>query len=291
MTILALRSIFAVTSLVLAVSAHAADWRGGGKLLLTRGVESVEGAAGGGLATWALIAGNETKDGIGGSAAVTWVALPDYNLRSFSAAIGLFDRLELSVARQAFDTGKTGAALGIGRGFTFNQDVLGAKLKLFGDAVYDQDTALPQIAIGLQYKHNRDALVRAVGAERRSDTDFYIAATKVLLGQSLVLNATARLTRANQFGLLGYGGDKSDKRSLQAEASAGWLASRRLLLGAEVRTKPDKLGFAKEQDAWDVFAAYAVNRHLSLTAAYVDLGSIATFGKQRGLYLSAQAAF
>ena len=271
--------------------AHAAEWRGGGKLLLTRGVQSVDGAAGGGLATWALIAGNETRDGIGGSAAVTLASLPDYDLRAYSAAAGLFDRLELSVARQDFDTGKTGAALGIGRGFTFNQDVLGAKLRVIGDAVYDQDTLLPQVAVGIQYKHSRDAIVRAVGARRRSDADLYVAATKVLLAQGLVLNVTARLTRGNQFGLLGYGGDKSDKRTLQGEASAGYLVSRKLLVGGEYRSKPDKLAFARERDAFDLFAAYAVGRNLTLTAAYLYLGPVATFTKQRGLYLSAQAAF
>lgn len=284
-------SLLAGSMLLCALPVHAADWRGGGKLLLTRGVQSVDGAAGGGLATWALIAGNETRDGVGGSAAITVAALPDYDLRVFSGAVGLFDRLELSFARQDFDTGKTGAALGIGRGFTFNQDVWGAKLRVIGDAVYDQDTALPQIAIGVQYKHNRDAVVRAVGAQHRSDTDFYVAATKVLLAQSLVISGTARLTRSNQFGLLGYGGDKSDKRTLQGEASVGYLVTRKVLVGGEYRTKPDKLGFAKEKDAYDLFVAWAPVKNLSLTAAYVDLGPIATFTKQRGLYLSAQAAF
>ncbi|WP_017665230.1 DUF3034 family protein [Porphyrobacter sp. AAP82] len=40
--------------------------------------------------------------------------------------------------------------------------------------------------------------------------------------------------------------------------------------------------------AW---AAYAIGDHLTLTAAYVDLGSIATIPRQRGGYLSAQIAF
>ena len=41
----------------------------------------------------------------------------------------------------------------------------------------------------------------------------------------------------------------------------------------------------------DLFAAYALTDHLTLTAAYVDLGSIATFSDQRGGFLSAQVAF
>ena len=276
------------TAMAVAMPA-AAEPRPGGKLLLTRGVSAIEGAGGGGLASWALIGGNETRNGIGAQAHATLVALPDYELRAAGAAVGLFDRIELSYARQSFDTGKTGTALGLGRGFSFDQDIFGAKLRLIGDAVYDQDRWWPQLAVGVQHKRNSDgAVVRAVGAASDSGTDFYLAATKLLLAQSAVVNATLRWTNANQLGLLGFGGAD---RSLQVEASAGWLASRRLLIGGEYRSKPDNLAFAREGDSWDLFAAYAISRNLSLTAAYVDLGSIATFDDQRGVYLSLQAAF
>lgn len=276
------------TAMAVAMPA-AAEPRPGGKLLLTRGISAIEGAGGGGLASWALIGGNETRNGIGAQAHATFVALPDYELRAAGAALGLFDRIELSYARQSFDTGMTGAALGLGRGFSFDQDIFGAKLRVLGDAVYDQDRWWPQLAVGVQHKRNKDsAVVRAVGASDDSSTDFYLAATKLLLAQSAVVNATLRWTNANQLGLLGFGGAD---RSLQVEASAGWLASRRLLIGGEYRSKPDNLAFARESDAWDLFAAYALSRNLSVTAAYVDLGSIATFDDQRGVYLSLQAAF
>jgi hypothetical protein len=68
-----------------------------------------------------------------------------------------------------------------------------------------------------------------------------------------------------------------------------YLLSRRFALGVEYRTKPNNLSFAKESDWYDVFAAYAINKNLSVTAAYVDLGSIATFRNQRGVYISLQA--
>ncbi|MFX7764390.1 DUF3034 family protein, partial [Acinetobacter baumannii] len=71
-----------------ATPALAKERREGGKLLLTAGVSSVEGAAGGGLASWALIAGDETEDGIGGRAHVTVVPLADYTLLSYGGAIG-----------------------------------------------------------------------------------------------------------------------------------------------------------------------------------------------------------
>ena len=268
------------------------DWRSGGKLLLTNGVSSVEGAAGGGLASWAVIAGEETDDGIGGSLHATYVPLDDYSLTGFGAAIGFRDRIELSYTHNTFDTHDVGAALGLGKGFTFKQEVIGAKLRLFGDAVYDQDSWLPQVSVGAQYKHAaRGAIIHAVGGQHTSGTDFYVAATKVLLRQSLVLDGTMRLTKANQFGLLGFGGDKSDAYHPQFEGSAAVLVSRHLAVGGEYRTKPDNLGFAQEDDSFDLFAAWAPVHHLTVTAAYVDLGDIATVTAQHGAFLSLQTSF
>lgn len=273
-------------------AAAAAETEPGGKLLLTGGVSALEGGAGGGLATWALIGGNETSRGVGGSAHATYVNVPDYELHSAGVTLGLFDRVELSLARQDFDTGATGAKLGLGEGFTFKQTVAGVKVRVLGDAVYDQDTWLPQVAVGAQIKqNNQNAVIHAVGGRSDTGVDYYAAATKLLLDKSLVVSGAVRLTKANQTGLLGFGGDKNDSYQAQFEGSAGWLVSKRLLVGAEYRTKPDNLGFAKEGDWADVFVAYAFNKTVSVTAAYADLGDIATFRNQRGLYVSLQAGF
>lgn len=277
-------------------SAKAFDWvpesRTGGKLLLTGGVSSLEGAGGGGLATWAVTTGYGAEDGIGGNVHATYVNLPDYELRSVGAAVGLWDRVELSITRQEFDTGGTGALLGLGDGFTFTQDVVGVKVKLIGDAVYGQQTWLPQIAVGVQHKSNdQGAVITAVGGRDNEGTDVYVAASKLFLAESLLVNGTVRWTKANQTGLLGFGGDLNNDVEPQFEGSVGYLVSRNLVVGAEYRTKPDNLGFAREDDAFDLYAAYAFNKNVSLTAAYVDLGSIATFEDQRGLYLSLQVGF
>ena len=179
------------------------------RLLLTGGVSQIEGAAGGGLTPWAVIAGYGTRDEIGATAFATRVNVQDYHLNDVGAAVGFYDRVELSVAQQRFNTEDVGAALGLGRGFTFKQTVVGVKVRLFGDAVLDQDSWLPQVSIGAQYKKNdQDAVVKFVGAKRSQGTDYYISATKLVLSQSVLLNATVRLTKANQTGILGFGGDK-----------------------------------------------------------------------------------
>ena len=253
-------------------------------------MSQLEGAGGGGLAAWSLISGYGTRDGIGFNAHGTYVAVGDYSLWSEGAAIGLFDRVELSYARQSFDTQNVGTALGIGKNFQFDQNIYGAKIKLVGDAVYDQDTLLPQISAGMQLKqNNRGTLIHAIGGKSASGTDYYVAATKLFLAQSLLVDATLRETKANQFGILGFGGDKHNDYAPQFEGSAAYLFSRNFAAGAEYRTKPDNLGIAREDAAWDVFAAYFLNKNLSLTAAYVTLGNIVIKDHQNGVYLSLQA--
>ena len=262
----------------------------GGKLLLTNGVTTVEGSSGGGLARWATIGGRQMPGGIGLSAHATAIELSDFGWRSYGVMLGISDRLELSYARADFDTRDIGTALGIGRGYTFNLDTFGAKLRVAGDLVYGE-TWLPQIAAGIEHKRSSDgALVRALGAAETSGTDYTLSATKLFLARSLLVNATLRYTQANELGLLGFGSSGGAGYRLQFEGSLGYQLSRRAVVGAEYRTKPDNLGLG-DDDWLDVFAAYSLTDHLTLTAAYVDLGSIATIPGQRGGYLSAQVAF
>jgi hypothetical protein len=267
--------------------------KGGGRLLLTSGVTQVEGASGGGLTPWAFIGGYGTRNEFGASAFATGVNTQDYSLATFGGLISFRNRVELSVARQSFNLNAVGAALGLGRKFSVRQTVIGAKVKLVGDAVLEQDSLLPQIAAGVQYKRNdEEAIVKSLGARKGEGVDFYLTATKVILSESLLLNGTARLTKANQFGILGFGGPGKGY-SLQGEGSVAVLLNRKLAVGAEYRMKPNNLGL-KETDAFDFFAAYTPTRNIAVTVAYADLGRIAsevTGNKQRGVYASLQLGF
>lgn len=263
-----------------------------GRLVGTAGVASLEGAGGGGLVPWALVTGYGSKDGFGANLHATGVRLTDFSLGATGIGLGIADRLELSFQHQWFDTRGAGARLGLGRGYTFEQDIFGAKLRLFGDVVADQDRPWPQIAVGVQHKRSADRdVVRAVGARDAAGTDFYLAATRLFLDAGLLVNGTLRLTRANQFGLLGHGGDGRDGYSLRPEVSAALMVSRRLALGGEFRGRPDNLRFAPERAGFSAFAAWFAGHHLSVTLAYVDLGEIANQGRQNGVYVSLQAGF
>lgn len=289
---LALAALF--SAVVGAAAAAENPWRApdSGRLLATAGVGQIEGAGGAGLSPMALITGYGSERSVGANARYTHIYLTDVTARSAGISVGFFDRFEVSYARLALDTRSAGAALGLGDGFTIGQNIVGAKLRLIGDAIYDQDRLLPQIAVGAQWKStNNAALLGALGAQRAEDFDYYIAATKLFLDQSLLLSGAVRMTRANQFGLLGYGGDQGDRRRPQFEGAAAVLLRRNLAAGAEYRTRPDNLGFAREEDAYDVFLAWFPNKTVSFTGAYVDLGDVALQGPQRGPYLSVQVGF
>ena len=262
-----------------------------GRLIATGGVTAVEGAAGGGIVPWALIAGYGTRDEIGVTAFHTDLSIDDFQLYSSGVAVGVFDRLELSYARQAFSLGNTVP------GQSIRQDIFGAKLKLAGDAVFDQDSVMPQIALGVQYKKNLDFKFapKLLGARSDSGTDIYLAATKVhfaaLAGRNVLWDVTLRATKANQMGLLGFGGDLNNSYRLRFEGSAGVFLNDTLLLGAEYRAKPNNLGAFREDPFKDVFLAWVPNKHLAFTAAYALLGQIANKRDQHGTYLSVQLSY
>lgn len=273
-------------------SSNALAFETSGKLLLTGGVSQLEGAGGGGLTPWALIGGYGTRDQVGGNAHYTNVAISDYKLESYGALIGIRDRMEISVARQTLDTEKVGALLGLNRGFKIRQNIIGLKVKVLGDAVLEQDSWLPQIAVGAQHKKNQEGkIVKSLGAEDDVGVDYYVSATKLFLSQSLLANLTLRRTEANQLGLLGFGGNKNDSHKLLPEASLAYLLTQNVALGAEYRMKPDNLKVAEEDDWWDVFVAWAPTKNISLTLAYADLGRIAIKDNQSAVYTSLQIGF
>ena len=295
-----------------AVGAAQADT---GKLLLTGGVSSVDGAAGGGLTPWAVIGTNAAEGEVGASAHLSRLRTGDYGLTTYGAALAWNERVELSLARQDFDASPAVAlngvaAFGIAPGQHIRMDILGLKVRVAGDAVLESDSLMPQIAVGLEHKRVHPGSLGSVLNFLQADTsgtDFYVSATKLFLAPGVLANLTLRSTRANQNGLLGFGSAAPGRnsRSLQAEMSVAYLLRKNLAVGAEYRFMPNNLqalgaasglGAGLREDDWkDVFIAWAPSKNLSLTLAYVQLGRVVPGvtgdRKQSGVYLSAQAAF
>ncbi|AEO42903.1 DUF3034 family protein [Xanthomonas euvesicatoria] len=265
---------------------------GDGRLLATGGVSMIEGSSGGGIVPWATLSGYGTRDELGTVAFATHVDSGDYRLDVQGAALTVGNRLELSLARQRLDLGTLQDRLGLPWN-ALGQDVFGAKVRVAGDLVYGH---APQVSLGVQYKRLRNGtLPLAIGARDDHGTDIYVSTSRLLLqgaaGYQLLLNGTLRATRANQAGLLGFGGDRRNSYRLVPEVSAAVVLSPSWAVGVEYRDKPNNLGFAREQAWADAFVAWFPSKHVSLTAAFADLGDIATLADQRGPYLSLQVAF
>ncbi|MGO3739488.1 MAG: DUF3034 family protein [Marinomonas foliarum] len=257
-----------------------------GKILATAGLSQLEGSGGGGLTPWATLAGYDSRDETAASFFMTDVNVSDYRLSSIGVATSFYDRVELSYAQQTFDLPvDLVKALSVG---DIKQDVVGVKVRLYGDAVY---SAYPQVSVGLQHKQlDSDFVASYLVAKDDSGTDLYASATKVHLGAvagyNLVWNVTARATKANEMGLLGFGGPDNNDYQIMMEGSVGVLLSPNLVVGMEYRQKPSNLSSVEEDNWADVFVSYMPNKSVNITAAYVDLGTVATKKNQKGVYLS-----
>jgi hypothetical protein len=284
-----------------------------GKLLLTGGVTSVDGAAGGGISPWATIGTYAAEGEIGGSANMSHLQVQDYSLGTYGVAAALDNRWEASLSQQDFDasvaTGLNALGFNVSPGQHIRVNALGLKARLAGEAILDSDTWMPQLSAGVLFKQTEAGSIKPVldflGAKTEG-TAYYLSAAKLLLKNSVLLNATLRYTNANQGGLLGFGSKApgTDGLTLQPEFSVGYLLSKHLVVGAEYRSNPNNLealgraaglGSGLASDGWqDVFVAWAPTKHFSLTFAYADLGRVLpaiTNGRnQNGFYIAAQIA-
>jgi hypothetical protein len=279
------------TAAVLSALLASSSWADG-RLLATGGASSIEGAAGGGITPWAVLSGYGERGEWGADVFATRVETGDYRLDVAGIGVAFDNRIELSYARQRFELGTLARDLNLPEN-SLSQDVFGLKVRLFGDLIYDQ---LPQVALGIQHKRQKDFLIPSlIGAQRSEDSEAYLTASRLLLGgafgYNLLINGGVRYSRANELGLLGFGGDRRDRHSLLKEGSLAVLFNPHWALGVEYREKPDNLSFAGESDWADVFVGYFPTKNLALVLAYARLGEIATLDNQDGVYLSVQGSF
>ncbi|XOZ32910.1 DUF3034 family protein [Halomonadaceae bacterium KBTZ08] len=267
----------------------------GSRLWGTGGVSSIDGSAGGGISPWATLAGYASDEEWGGTVALSRANTQDYTLNVQGAAVNWRNRIEVSFARQelTLDTLAFSPALLPLTESDLTQDVFGVKARLAGDLIY---SPYGQWSLGAQHKRHRvSEIPAAIGARDDTGTDVYLSGSKLFLAgpfdRNLVVNGTLRATRANQGGLLGFGGDRRDSHETVAETSAGLFLRRDWLVGGEYRQKPDNLSFADEEDWWDLYVAWIPDRRLSVTVAYVNLGDIAGLESQDGAYLSIEGSF
>ena len=274
--------VFVLLALLLtALSAQA-----GSRLTATGGAGSIEGRAGGGLIPWAVLTGtaSDTETGAGVGMSHAW--LDDYQLHTLSAAVTINNRLELSAARQILSLDTLGLD-------TLQLDIFGLKARLWGDLVYSR---MGQFSAGVQYKTlEDDALPLALGARHGHGVDAYLSHSRLWLGAAagynLLSSVSLRATRANQLGLLGFGGPQNNDYKVVWEGALALMPNAHWALGVEYRQKPDQLDGLPEDDARDIFVAWFPQKHVTATLAWLDMGRIAGLDRQQGMYAALQLAF
>lgn len=318
-----MKSSIAALSLALMALSSTSHAESGSRLIASGGISGAEGTAGGGITPWAFIGGYSSKEEVSFGANVQHLRLNDYSLVTAGASISVYDRVEISVQRQKLDIASglisnvfsllTEGAITNADSATIEQDIIGAKVKLFGDGVFTQDSWVPQVSMGVQYKKNNDfdsslslpdgsiplpsiGVPQLLGASDDSGIDVYVSATKLWLGAAngfnLLTNLTARHTKANTLGLLGFGSETDNDATIEWEGSLAVLISPTTAVGAEFRTQSNRLdGLAEEDTIKDVFIAYFPNKSLSITAAYVDMGNLPLQPSSNGFYLTVNGNF
>lgn len=293
------------------------------RLAMSGGTNSFEGVAGGGITPWALIGGYASKDQIDLSANAQWLDVGRYRLRTAGVLISAYDRVELTLQTQSLSVSSdvlsdafallTNNAVTSAPGTKIEQDIIGFKIKLFGDAIFADYSDWPQLSLGLQYKKNRDlktslaifdgsvplpsmGVPKVLGAQDDSGIDVYLSATKIYLGalggSHILTNFTLRGTKANAFGLLGFESPDKDNYELEYEGSIAVIPDESWVVGFEFRTQSDNLGvLAPEETVWDVFAAWFPSKQFSATLAWVDLGTLPFEKDASGVYLSLTGNF
>ena len=270
---------------VLCVLAACAAHAEGSRIWGTGGITNVSGAAGGGITSWALLNGYASDDETTVNVSPSTVQTDDFSLNSVGIGFNWHNRVALTAAYNELRVHPLD--------LNIRQQNVGLKVRLYGEALYDR---FGQFSLGARYTHNSDfAVPQLLGAKHAGGVDYYLAWSKVLLGavlgRNVVLNATARATKANQIGLLGFGGDRHSGYSVLGEYSAGVFLNRHWLIGGEYKQQPNNLSAVDEDDWKTAFIAFVPSRYLAVTAAYVDLGDIAGLKNQTGYYLSLQTGF
>ena len=159
--------------------------------------------------------------------------------------------------------------------------------KLLGENSFD--LPLPAIGAGVHLKHNHGLnqinrrlgkAFSAIGMDKNYGVDYTLTATKMFptlaFGRPVIVTGGARLSKAAQLGLLGFG--KTYRGSF--EGSVVCLPTDELVLGYEFREKRNPYGkipgLIGDEDNWHALSASViVDKHLTVSVLAGLLGHVA----------------
>jgi hypothetical protein len=193
-------------------------------------------------------------------------------------ATTFFDRLEVSYGNETI--AQSGAN-------NIHKNNVGLKGLLLKENAADTKW-VPALAVGAIYK---DTTYAVTGNVDDQGYDYYVVATKLVpdLPRPVLLSGGVRSTDARSTGVYGFG----TKRDLIGFGNVDVILPGDLAVGFEYQQGAQVTGW-KNDDYYDVHAAWLANKNLTLVAAYVDTGKAtgnSKVGLGDGFVLSAHYAF
>jgi hypothetical protein len=258
-------------------------------------LHTIEGVGGALTVPMAYLVNPGPRGTVVGKPAVSgsFIVISNKSLMSFAVSETLFRRIELSYALNRFFLGSlphairkvSGGALHVSRSEVYLHHFNIRGLVLEENSF---NLPLPAVVIGAEFKVNggimgmddsTNGALTGIGLEKRNGVDFTVTASKtfpkLLCGRPLILTFGVRNSKASNIGYTGFG----DECQTTVEADVATLVTDRLAVGYEFRQKNNPYdtvpGIMGDEDDWHAIrAAYIVNEHLVIAAAWGYLGPV-----------------
>ena len=221
-----------------------------------------------------------------------YVMVGEKDLQNVGITWTLWQRLELGYAVNRLGIDDLDSEIRSSTGLDFRPDRVylhhfNARLQVIQEEEWD-NPCMPAITLGAHGKYNNDidkinrdlgdALESLADYQNERGVDFTVTASKTLMAGDwpVIVSLGGRLSKASQFGLLGFG----DKYLGSIEGNIATFLTDNLVVGAEYRGKPPVMDripdlLAEDDGWWDVHAGYVFSPNSVLYAVAGDAGAVA----------------
>ncbi len=242
------------------------------------------------------------------SISVTYLQAGSKSFQTFAVSETFYRRIEIGYALSHFYMGSLADVIRRDLGVDIRRNGVYLHNVNARVMVIEEDSfglPLPAVTVGAHYKHN-DGIPRinsdlsgalgAIGFAHRDSVDFVVTASKTipeaLFGRPLMGSVGVRGSRASQLGYLGFSGEWT--ATMEANVAC-WLADW-LVVAYEFRQKANPYGridgIIGEENNWHaVYLGWKADEHLTVTAGWVYLGTLANSDNSNGVALQIKYDF
>lgn len=281
-------------------------------------IHTIEGVGGGGITPMAYLVNPGDECHVFGkpAASLSYVNLGRKNLDALAVTETVFQRIEFGYAANRFGLGTLpmdirNATVSVANptGIDIQQNDVwlhhfNVRALLVKENTRFGGIALPAITAGIHFKYNDgiahinqrlDDALSGIGYRHSNGEDYTLTATKTFpeaFGRPLIATAGLRLSEAANLGFLGF----AEGYHASFEGNVAYLLTDRLLFAYEFRQKSSPYGeipgLIGDEDNWHaVDLVFLLNKHTTLAAAWVPVGTLANTDENGGCFLQLKHEF